>query len=1078
VPDYSAEKICVKFDDLPLGTYGRELEHHGIQFKAHEKFSVVEASKCYRMPEELIPGNALKITGLWSNTFNPPVFIILPDSVCWVSIDLSTTDPAVIKFLDPDGNTIETKELEGSGRYDIEFESGQYIGLQNESCLDGKKNAKYLSIEGISAHESTLCFFKICYITVSEREKESKYRRYRRRTQTMLAHWYHEGNILEPYTKYRLEITTMSIRKCNGAEEKKSYSEYAFFRTEGPPGFVELEGKNIPPPENTGDIPHENPLSRLDFYVRNTIPKNGQYPFYRAYDMGMGFNKDYVELMYKIAKHDLGIYLFDNDGQPVRDAFGRIITFCNVWGKAEEIELTEEEEIYVGLTKGALCMDFDRDSIPPKDILGNSAGERFLLPQKLYEARTIPMLFHETFDSKSTEEWTFIDEGNVDSSRWKVSSDTDDSSVHYLGQTVRVYTRDDCNSNEVACRGTYALYDRGDWTDYRLTVVCASGIDGAIGVMFGYQDTDNYYRFSMDRGQKYRRVTKMKSGKAQSIAEDEWIYKENRTYIVAIETIKDSIRVFMDGELIFDVIDEKNLQDNKIALYCRDNKDARFYEVVVEDLSEKAKIVYNFQFSSSRYANFFHHIHSFNDRIWTVRLPDDSNLDGEKFEEKWPDYIRLPQQVEIALIKKDDQDIGFLLKSPEPIEWQRVGLEVMKSDTLAHLGMPGAVKLTSYEKSSNEQWVDLVIREDTPLFDWKIEYAEDPQNPQWKPFYTFKGFKLFLKTVFSDEDFTSLPSAEGSYFIDGDTAWKNYRVTADFGLYGDYQEAGILFRYKDEKNYYRLAVSNKGGMKLFKNVNNNITILWPPIDVGTDRFFELRDDLLTRLEKKLSKGPEPGGKKRYRLTVEANGSKIAVFLNGEQYFEIDDSENNIDHGCIGAFFLPEARVEFRELSVISCERKSFCSGQLIRVYNPVRKQGGSFENILVFNTERLIPELMGSSDIAFRILDENSTIIHQRTFLPDEEFVEAGNFPVVPSADGTAALILPEGANYIEENKLYRFEFRFSRKKEGLPVLKQWGLDTVEEVNIEFRCTDCINERAKQKHVKKKKGGLTNEHNH
>ena len=190
---------------------------------------------------------------------------------------------------------------------------------------------------------------------------------------------------------------------------------------------------------------------------------------------------------------------------------------------------------------------------------------------------------------------------------------------------------------------------------------------------------------------------------------------------------------------------------------------------------------------------------------------------------------------------------------------------------------------------------------------------------------------------------------------------------------------------------------------------------------------------------------------RYRVIVEIDGSKITILVNGEHYFEVNDSENNIDHGCVGAFFLPEAKVIFEKLSVISLEKKSFCSGQQIRV-NSAEKQVSHSETMLVFDTERSIPELIEvSSGIAFRILDENGTTIHQRTFLSKEEFTDAGTFCVVPSADGTAALILLEDSNHIEENNLYRFAFTFSRKKEGLPVLKQWGQDTCELASIEFR---------------------------
>ena len=1086
VPDYRAKKVCVNFDDLPLGKYGRELEHHGIRFRASEDFSITKLASCIKPYQKGGITNENTLETQWTSIYMLRIFITLPDTIYWVSIDLYKLGGLPeIEFLDKDRNVISVDEKSvalGEGQNHIEVD---------------KKAIKYLAISDESQHPIHFCIFNICYITVSEHEKEEKYKTYRRRTQTMLAHWYGKGNILEPYTKYRLKIETNVTRKMNSSEKSEPICEYAFFRTEGPPGFAELalfriyndvdaivgdisklknkfsehgiylsdssslkqneenkwkikDGKRTFLVEKGDNIltvyaeaGHEHPLNRLDSYVRGTIPRNGQHPYYRAYDMGIAFNQDYVELMYKIAKQDLWIYLFDNDGQPVRDAFGRIIAFGNVWGKPEEIELTEEEEIYVWLMENSLCIDFDRNSIPKKDIHDYSAQDRFLLPQKLYEARVIPLLLHETFESGGIEGWQIVDEGKpLHSSKWEVTSDPSNSSIQYLRQTRDVYKEGDCDPGMPLCRGTYAFYE-GDWTDYRVTAVLASGDDGAIGVMFRYQDENNYYRFSMDRKQKYRRLVKIESDTAYTLAEDEWTYKKGRTYTVTIEAVKGSITVFIDGEPVFNVTDRNPFSRGKIALYCRANLDARFYEVVVEDLSEDAVSVHNFQFSSSRYANFYHHIHSFNDTVWTARLPEGSDLQSEKFEKKWPEYIQLPQRVEIDLIKKNDQNVGFLLKSPEPIEWERVCLSIMKHDTLLYLGMPGTVKLTSFGKEGTNQWIDVLVREDTPLFDWKIEYAEDPENPQWKPFHTFKGFKLFSKTKFSDEDFVSLPSEQGFSFIDGDSAWSNYRTTIDFELGGDYEEAGILFRYKDEENYYKLAVSNEGGMKLFKRVSTSIILLWP-LYVENEPSEPSNDPI--GAEKELLEQKEYG-KQRHRLTVEVNESTIRVFGEGE-CIEVEDRENPIARGCVGAFFISEAEVTFRELSVVDLQRASFCSGQLIRIYNPIEDQDTHFTNVLTFTTETLLPEISDDSGVVFRILDANETTIHKRSFLSDQEYT-GECFSLVPSIDGTAAFISLNSGS-VAEDCLYRFKFTFSRKNGNLPLLKQWGCDDAEYVTIEF----------------------------
>jgi hypothetical protein len=1123
VPDYNAEKVCVNFDELPLGATYKSLELGGVKLDSGWQFSIVNSGKCLSTEFEKALHFEVQVA------YPSSILITFPEPVCWFNIKARFlhSQPIMVEVFNKDGERLDEKLYSPGNAVNISVGEGDCAGASCKIKRIVIKNLKYF-----------ICLFEICYLSASECEKEVTSEEYRSRTQEMLAHWYDEGKILEPYTTYRLKMTTRVNIRENEAEEPdtKEICEYVFFKTEGPPGFVELNGKDIPSPEGNGSIPHEHPLDRLDLYVKDTVPEKGQNPFYRAYDIGVEFNQDYVELMYKISKHDLGIYLFDNNGQPVKDAFGRIITLSNAWGKAEELELSEAEETYADSMEDATCLDFDRDSIPRNDVLENRAMERYLLPQKLYEAIVIPMLLHTTFYEESIDITRIENEGNRDrphENNWNISSSTiEDKTIYYLSQTSNIHTKDAGELDLPACRGTYYIYGDESWTDYRLTVILASGDEGAIGVMFRYKDQDNYYRFSMDRERKYRRLIKMEGGETEILAEDEWIYEENHIYELTIEAIGSSIKVFLDGELIPDFdVEDKDMSAGKIALYCWSNTDARFYEVMVEDLSENAKSVYSFPFTTSRYANFFHHIHSFNDRsleLNGIQLSD--IVDVEKFdagddENMWTKPIPMPENVEIAIVKgESNENIGFLLKSPEPIDWERVGLEVKKSNTLIDLGMPGHVKLTGfydmtyifvlypelesdldtgsisevlieqfeakgfllsdratiergdeewvitdeereyvikkefdrlnvYEKSE-EMYLELIVREDTCLYDWEIEYTENLENPEWKPFYIFKGLELFSKTEFSDEDFVSLPTAEGSYFIAGDISWKNYRFTADFELEGDDQEAGILFRYRDEGNYYKLVVSNAGGLRLFKKLNNDLILLGPSDDTEVEKFFKKRDSFLDMLIRNgLFDVSETENIKRYRLTIEVNESKISVFFNGELRFEIDDKDN-IGHGCIGAFFLPRTEVTFDELSVISLEKKTFPSGQGIQIYNSNKKQIRQFfENKLVFNSEKLIPDfIVGSySGKAFRIVDENGTIVHQRSLLSDDEFEDVGgSIKIVPSPDGTAALILPESYN-IEANKLYRFEFVFSRNKEGLPTLKQWGLDSDEIVNIEFR---------------------------
>ena len=87
-------------------------------------------------------------------------------------------------------------------------------------------------------------------------------------------------------------------------------------------------------------VPSRKQLGRV---LRKTVPASGEKPLlprpvYRAYDVGVLFKTNYVESMYRLAWRDLGLYLYDNNSRPVRDAQGRLIVLNNCWGQQEEAD--------------------------------------------------------------------------------------------------------------------------------------------------------------------------------------------------------------------------------------------------------------------------------------------------------------------------------------------------------------------------------------------------------------------------------------------------------------------------------------------------------------------------------------------------------------------------------------------------------------------------------------------------------------------------------------------------------------------------------------------------------------------
>jgi len=182
-------------------------------------------------------------------------------------------------------------------------------------------------------------------------------------------------------------------------------------------------------------------------------------------------------------------------------------------------------------------------------------------------------LFDEPFQVLIPSVWAFIDEGDQDQpSRWSVDASG-------LRQTSTIHGGDPAVS-ALNTPGTYALAGEATWTDYRLTVRLTSTTDQAIGVMFRYRDGRNYYRYSMDRARKYRRLVKQVDGLFTVLWEDAARFTVGREYVFTVDCVGDRLTGYLDGVHLFSVTDGGHAA-GRVALYGWSNPGVVFREVRV-----------------------------------------------------------------------------------------------------------------------------------------------------------------------------------------------------------------------------------------------------------------------------------------------------------------------------------------------------------------------------------------------------------------------------------------------------------------------------------------------------------------
>ena len=658
-------------------------------------------------------------------------------------------------------------------------------GQQYPPVYGGLPNAPTLTIQAAGFERillrgsSQMCVFRICVEFAPQPEVLAERDRMARLQRDSAAYWSQEDFVLEPDRDYRLRIRTSLEARGEGElagwrSSPPPVDRYAYFRTEGPPGLANLSIPAALPNVDESTLrdaagnsvqvdgaPASRPvlkseLNSLAPYVKQTLPPTvpapGEKPplprpVYRGYDTAVEFNENYVELLYRSRGRSLALYLYDNNNRPVGDAEGRLVILPNPWGNTAQLNLEESEETWITTINRRGCGFVDEQTIPHDDTLG-SAG-LVLNADTVYEGRLVPLLYEGP--GEALDGWQVVDEGaNEAPSRWEVRR----AANTFLFQMNNIWGGSQAGTDPVK-PGTMLL--RPDhWTDYRFSVTLRNVDDDAIGLVFRYHDANNYYRFSMDRERRYRRLVRVVRGTHTVLAEDDFVYQSDTDYVIAVEAIGPSLRVYQDNDLIFAVTDE-SLDGGRVGLYCWESRGAAFAYMRVDDFRERAPVVYRYAFTTSRYTNFYHHLHGYNDEPWLLvsgiannawtaavnfagdpgALPP-NDIESRRLDDEMRAYDTLAQEVqrrplerlEVTRIARGGSVAAFLVESPEPFDWRRTSVSVESAAVSGQMPLtPDAMKLTAIRRGAaqpNDEWIEVLLRDRLNPEGELIERLEPP----------------------------------------------------------------------------------------------------------------------------------------------------------------------------------------------------------------------------------------------------------------------------------------------------------------------------------------------------------------
>ncbi|KPF66142.1 hypothetical protein IP69_15715 [Bosea sp. AAP35] len=229
------------------------------------------------------------------------------------------------------------------------------------------------------------------------------------------------------------------------------------------------------------------------------------------------------------------------------------------------------------------------------------------------------MLLSEGFGGGDFAAWTIVDEGEsggvgIDgkSSQWELR---DGALVQLSGLTSRQLTWNGASNSDpwqtgwsplgdgvnVLRKGTYALYNEAeakDWSDYAVEATITSPDNGALGLLFYYQDANNYYKLELDANGDYDRnprngagslfqLIQVKDGVERYLNQYPAKYTPGQAVNLRVEVKDGKIQAYVDGLALFAyAIEDRAQTKGTIGLFSWDSAGVSFDNVLVYDLSE------------------------------------------------------------------------------------------------------------------------------------------------------------------------------------------------------------------------------------------------------------------------------------------------------------------------------------------------------------------------------------------------------------------------------------------------------------------------------------------------------------
>ena len=471
-----------------------------------------------------------------------------------------------------------------------------------------------------------------------------------------------------------------------------------------------------------------------------------------------------------------------------------------------------------------------------------------------------PPLLNDTFDAPlDMGVWTIVDEGtNFAPSNWFV-----DLGFGVLRQTSNIFGGS-TGAAGLPKPGTYLLGGDLLWDDYTFSASMETTDDDAMGMMFRYQGSDDYYRFSMDSQRGYLRLVKKVGGVFTSLFEDAFSFVLGQSYDVEVITSGADIQISIDGTAVINVTDAA-FATGQIALYSWGNDGLSFDDVSVTTGGGGIMTP----------------------PVVMISMP----ADGSSF------ASGATITFAGSAIDAEDGDItGILSWTSVPSGLTGTGSPVM--DVLADGVYTITASVTDSHGFVDSDEVTVIVQNATGTLLLSNDFSsaltwtifDEGTNAAPSNWFVDSGVLRQTSNIYGGSIGAAGLPKPGTYVrpFPGNPGWTDYTFSARMKSTDD-DGMGMMFRYQDDDNYYRFSMdSQRGYRRLVKKVAGVFTLLF--------------EDTFSFVLGQWS-----------QVEVVAGGDKIVIYIDGQLWNIAMDSD--LPDGQIGLYSWGNEGLSFDDVFV-------------------------------------------------------------------------------------------------------------------------------------------------------------------